>query len=167
MAGFVIRSGSIGVRRPELSHRVEHSPENLVLLQEPLTPALDCTARARILRASILIAVALTAARSAPAHHSYAMFDPTKSVALHGTLKEFQWTNPHCFIQVLVDSDAGPADWSVQMDSPQTLYRKGWRPGTLKPGEKISVVIRPTKDGSHSGRYVSGIGPDGKALLED
>jgi hypothetical protein len=121
----------------------------------------------RILRAVILIAVALTAVRSAAAHHSYAMFDPTRSVTLQGTLKEFQWTNPHCFIQVLIDGDARPVEWSVQMDSPQTLYRRGWRPGTLKSGDKISVVIRPTKDGSHSGRYVSGTGPDGKPLLED
>jgi len=114
-----------------------------------------------------MIAVAMVVARSAAAHHSYAMFDQKKSLTLHGTLKEFQWTNPHCFIQVLIDGAAGPTEWSVQMDSPQSLYRRGWRPRTLKPGDKITVVIHPTKDGSHSGRYVSGTGPGGDALLGD
>ncbi len=120
-----------------------------------------------MLRASIVAILALTAARIAAAHHTYAMFDSMKSVTLSGTLREFQWTNPHCFIQVLVSGQGAPAEWSIQMDSPQALYRRGWRPRTLKPGDKISVVIRPTRDGSRSGRYVSGTGPDGKALLED
>jgi hypothetical protein len=53
------------------------------------------------------------------------------------------------------------------MDNPQALYRKGWRPGSVKAGDKLTVVIHPTRDGSHSGRYVSGIGPDGKALLDE
>jgi hypothetical protein len=120
-----------------------------------------------MLRASIVAILALTAAPFATAHHTYAMFDPLKSVTLTGTLKEFQWTNPHCFIQLLVSGQGAPAEWSIQMDSPQGIYRRGWRPRTLKPGDKITLVIRPTRDGSHSGRYVSGTGPDGKALLED
>ena len=133
---------------------------------ELLSTAADGAARARIVRASILIALAIVVGRPAAAHHSYAMFDHTKSLTLHGTLKEFQWTNPHCFIQVLVDSNAGPAEWSVQMDSPQSLYRRQWRPGTVKPGDKITVIIHPTKDGSHSGQYVSGTGAGGHALPE-
>src|SRR5271168_3594577 len=100
------------------------------------------------------------------AHHSYAMFDPGKQLTLQGDLREFQWTNPHCFLQVLVQRAGATQEWSIQMDNPQALYRKGWRPGSIKAGDKLTVVIHPTRDGSHSGRYVSGVGSDGKPLLE-
>jgi len=120
--------------------------------------------RARFVAPAILTALALVIGRTAAAHHSYAMFDASRKIMLHGTVRELQWTNPHCFLQVLVPTAGDPVEWSVQMDSPQTVYREGWRPGTLKPGDRISLVIHPTKDGSHSGRYVSGTGPDGKAL---
>lgn len=120
--------------------------------------------RERLVAPAILIALTLIAGRSAAAHHSYAMFDASRTVLLRGTVRELQWTNPHCFLQVLVPTSGATVEWSVQMDSPQAVYRQGWRPGTLKPGDKISLVIHPTKDGSHSGRYVSATGPDGKAL---
>lgn len=123
-----------------------------------------CKGRARVAVPELLIALALATGRPVAAHHSYAMFNASRTIKLHGTVRELQWTNPHCFLQVLVPSAGATVEWSVQMDSPQAVYREGWRPGTLKPGDKISLVIHPTKDGSHSGRYVSGTGPDGKAL---
>jgi hypothetical protein len=101
------------------------------------------------------------------AHHSYAMFDSTKQLTLGGNVRDFQWTNPHCFLQILIQRSGATQEWSIQMDNPQALYRKGWRPGSVKAGDKLTVVIHPTRDGSHSGRYVSGIGPDGKALLDE
>jgi hypothetical protein len=106
-------------------------------------------------------------ASQASAHHSYAMFDPTKQLTLRGNVREFQWTNPHCFIQIQVQRSDATQEWSIQMDNPQALYRRGWRPGTIKTGDKLTVVIHPTRDGSHSGRYVSGIGSDGKPLIDD
>ena len=95
------------------------------------------------------------------AHHSSAIFDAKRSITLHGTVKLFQWTNPHCFIQVLVPAHSAPAEWSVEMGSPSQLYRNGWRPGTLQPGEKVTIVIHPTKDGRKGGEFVSGTGPSG------
>jgi hypothetical protein len=117
-------------------------------------------------RAAILAGLALAAASAAVAHHTYAMFDGRRQVTLHGTVREFQWTNPHCFLQVVVPSAGTREEWSIQMDSPQTLYRKGWRPGALKAGDAVSVVIHPTRVGSRSGQYMSGTGPDGKPLRE-
>lgn len=101
------------------------------------------------------------------AHHSYAMFDSNKKLSLQGEVREFQWTNPHSFIQLVAQRSGATEEWTIQMDSPQALYRRGWRPGTLKPGDSVTVVIHPTRDGSHSGRYVSAIGPDGTPLLQD
>jgi hypothetical protein len=111
--------------------------------------------------ALITIAVLLTAG-SALAHHSFAMFDQSKSVTLQGTVKDFRWSNPHVFIQLLVKNDAGNEDeWSIEMTSPEHLARVGWKPGAMKPGDKVTLVIHPMRDGSTGGQYLSGTGPDG------
>jgi len=111
---------------------------------------------------------ALLVAGHAFAHHASGMFDAAKQVTLVGTVKEFQWTNPHCWIQLLVrDSNnptAAPLEWGIEMDAPLQLFRRGWKPGTLKPGDMITVVINPLRDGQNGGRIVSAIGPDGKPI---
>ena len=103
-------------------------------------------------------------ALSAYAHHTYAMFDAGTKLTLHGTVKEFQWTNPHSFLQLLVSQHGATQEWSLQMDAPLDLYRDGWRPRSLRAGDKVTVIINPSKDKSRSGRFVSGTGVDGKAL---
>jgi len=103
----------------------------------------------------------LALAASAIAHHSAAMFDDLQSVTLAGTVKQFQWSNPHCWIQVLVADTSGPVEWSVEMGSPSQLYRGGWRPSFLHAGDPIVVVIRPMRDGSKGGLFVSATHGDG------
>jgi len=116
----------------------------------------------RALKFSLIAIVVLLAATSALAHHSFAMFDQSKAVTVNGTVKDFRWTNPHVFIQLLVKSEGGDeVEWSIEMTSPEHLARVGWRPSTLKSGDKVSLVIHPMRDGSASGQYVSGTGPDG------
>lgn len=51
------------------------------------------------------------------AHHSFAMFDMKRTVTLHGTVKQFQWSNPHCYIQLLVPAQGTSAEWSIEMSS--------------------------------------------------
>jgi hypothetical protein len=115
-------------------------------------------------RAATAIAV-LLAASAALAHHSFAMFDQSKTVVLEGTVKDFRWTNPHVFIEMLVKGESGAdEDWSIEMTSPEHLARAGWRPGTLKPGDKITLSIHPMRDGVKGGQYLSGTGPSGPLL---
>ncbi len=111
----------------------------------------------------VLLAIAvMLSAGSALAHHSFAMFDQSKAVTIEGTVKDFRWTNPHVFIQLLVKTDNGSdVEWSIEMTSPEHLARVGWRPGTVKAGDKVSLVIHPMRDGSAGGQYISGTGPDG------
>lgn len=90
------------------------------------------------------------------------MFDDTKSVTLSGTVKEFQWTNPHCWIQLLVPGESEATEWSVEMGAPFELYRAGLRPSTVKTGDRLMIVVHPMRDGSHGGIFVSAMGPDGK-----
>jgi hypothetical protein len=111
---------------------------------------------------------AMLAASSAFAHHSHAMFDSTKQVTLVGTVKELQWMNPHCWLQVLVPDATNPnaaqVEWGVEMDSPLAMFRRGWRPESLKAGDKVTVVVNPLRDGEPGGQVVSVVGPDGKPL---
>jgi hypothetical protein len=95
------------------------------------------------------------------AHHSGAMFDDKLSVTLAGTVKQFQWTNPHCWIQVLVADKSGPVEWSVEMGSPSQLFRGGWRPTSVHVGDKIAVVVHPMRDGTKGGLFVSATHEDG------
>ena len=112
-------------------------------------------------RASVALAM-LVATGAAFAHHSFAMFDQTKTISLKGAVKELRWTNPHVFIQVLVKNDKGAEDeWSIEMTSPEHLARTRWRPGTLKPGDSVTLNIHPLVDGDNGGQYLSGTGPAG------
>jgi hypothetical protein len=120
----------------------------------------------RLLNFALIAFAAILAATPALAHHSFAMFDQSKIVAVQGTVKDFRWTNPHVFIQIIVKNDAGvEEEWSIEMTSPEHLARVGWKPGTLKPGDKVTLNIHPMHDGSNGGQYLSGIGPDGQPLI--
>ena len=117
----------------------------------------------RIAAAGILaLAFAVPAAQ---AHHSYAMFDRSKTVTLSGTIRQFQWTNPHSWIQLTVPTEnGGSEEWSNEMGSPFELLRVGWTTTTVKAGDKVSIQIHPVKDGSKGGGFVSGTDAAGKAL---
>ena len=97
---------------------------------------------------------ALAAAGSAAAHHSFAMYDATKLVTVTGTVKEFQWTNPHAILWVYANPEkTGATDlWSFELStSPGPLSRLGWTKGSLKPGDKVAVEMNPLHDGQHGG----------------
>ena len=115
-----------------------------------------------------LVAVLVLSGTSAFAHHSRAMFDSTKQVTLVGTVKDFQWTNPHCWIQVLVPDPSNPSaeavEWGIEMGAPVEMMRKGWKPGSLSPGDKVTIIVNPLRDGQHGGLVVSVTGPDGKII---
>jgi hypothetical protein len=122
----------------------------------------------RILRLGALVtaaAAALVAAGSAGAHHSTAMFDMRKNVVLEGTIKEFQWTNPHTWIVFEVPNAAGGTDeYGIEGMSPNYLARNGWDKHTLSSGDKIELVLHPLKDGRKGGFNVSVKLPDGKVM---
>jgi hypothetical protein len=109
------------------------------------------------LRTSIL-AAGLTLAVVAPAmaHHSFAMFANDKTQSVDGTIKEFEWVNPHSWIHVMVLGTAGtPEEWAFEMGSPGQLAAHGWTKDTVKVGDKVSVTFHPMKDGSHGGSQMS------------
>lgn len=99
----------------------------------------------------------ISLAAPAFAHHSFAMFDNQKSVTLEGTVKEFQWTNPHSWVQLVVsDPKTGKdVEWSIEGGALNLLARQGWTRNSLKPGDKATIVVHPLKDGTAGGSLVS------------
>ena len=100
------------------------------------------------------------------AHHSFAMFDRNAQVEIEGVVKEFQFTNPHSWIQVMVTpADGGaPKEWSIEALSPNVLGRAGWKKNTLKPGDRIKLLINPLRDGNAGGNLLLVTLPDGTKL---
>jgi hypothetical protein len=112
-----------------------------------------------------LMGVAFALPRGAFGHHSTAMFEPEKRVTLEGTVTDFQWTNPHAWIQVEVPGADGKTEqWSFECGSPNTLSRQGWRPSILKPGDAVTIVANPMKDGTHAGLMYTVALADGRVL---
>jgi hypothetical protein len=112
------------------------------------------------------IAVAAFAA-SAVAHHSFAMFDADKTVVLEGTVKEFEWVNPHSWLRIMVnDEKAGrPVLWAVELSSPSRLVTMGMRADSMRTGDAVSVTIHPLKDGARGGQFIQAVLADGKKVL--
>ena len=118
--------------------------------------------------AALCVAIGLVALASgtvANAHHSFAMFDQSQQVTLKGTVREFQWTNPHAWIHLDVPNANGVKDtWQVELNSPNNLKRQGWKSTSIKPGDQVTLVLNPLKDGSKGGLFVSITLPDGSVL---
>jgi hypothetical protein len=101
----------------------------------------------------IMLAALVGAGSPALAHHSFAMYEPTKTLTFKGTVKSFQWTNPHVVVWVLVQPEDGGAvqEWSLETTSPGVLTRSGWTRQSLKAGDRVSVTFSPLRDGSRGG----------------
>ena len=102
---------------------------------------------------AIILAAAAAASWPAFAHHSFAVYDRTRTLTLKGTVKNFQWTNPHSVVWVVVQPEGGgePQEWSFETTSPGVLTRGGWTRNSIKPGDRVSVEFNPLRDGSHGG----------------
>src|SRR6185503_1377911 len=115
--------------------------------------------------AAIAVALAVALPVSIWAHHSPVMFDRTASKTLVGTVVQFTWTNPHSSIQLDVPNESGGVDrWGVELGSPQSMARNGWRSNIIKPGDTVTVVVNPLKSGEFGGIFVSMTLPDGRKL---
>jgi Family of unknown function (DUF6152) len=115
-------------------------------------------------RLQVTALLALMASGSAAAHHSFAMFDMQNELTLTGTVREFQFTNPHCFLQLLVADPAIAGEWSIELGAPVHLQRVGWKRNTVRPGDKITIKVNPLRNGQYGGNFISGIGANGKPL---
>ena len=114
-----------------------------------------------------LCGLVLAAGATATAHHSFAPFDLTMEKTITGTVSKFEWTNPHSWIWVDVPNEKGGVDsWAVEGMSPNYLARRGWTKTTLKPGDKVTISVRPLRSGEHGGMFVRATLADGRVLTQ-
>jgi hypothetical protein len=119
---------------------------------------------------SLIVAVGAMLAAAGPtlAHHSRAMFDMTKNVTYRGVVKEYRWQNPHSHIVITVGSDATDPStvgtWDVEASSINLMVSRGWNRMTYKPGDLITVVAHPSRNGSKVVLLFYAIKADGTRL---
>lgn len=105
--------------------------------------------------ATLFASCSMTAALNADAHHAATMFDREQTVELVGTVREFQWTSPHIWIQVQVENESGDIEeWSVEGGTPSRLYRAGWRPSSFQPGDTVTIRGHPMRDGGKAALFI-------------
>lgn len=112
-----------------------------------------------------LMVMASVAVSRLNAHHSAAGFDSTKVKEITGTIREFQFKNPHSWIQVIVENEKGEkTEWSVEWGSPNNLGRQGIRPSTFPTGATVTIRLNPMDNGGPAGGFVGARFPDGKTV---
>jgi len=116
------------------------------------------------MKTKLALAAILLAPFPALAHHSYSMFDMNKTVALDATVVRFKWQNPHAFIEIDAASRRGPERWAIEMNSPNNLTQEGWRRTSLKPGDRVTLMVHPLRSGARGGSYVGVVLPNGSTL---
>jgi hypothetical protein len=109
--------------------------------------------------------IALMIVAPAWAHHSFSMFDRQKVANATGTVKEYEWTNPHVWIHLMVaDENGAEREWSFEMQAIAQDSAAGWRADSVKPGDKVSIEYHPLKDGSRGGQLMSATLANGQHL---
>jgi hypothetical protein len=110
-------------------------------------------------------AAVLLAGAPAFAHHSAAMFDSTKELTVAGTVKQFQFTNPHSWLIVTANDAQGKAvDWNIELGAPTMILRMGINRSTFAVGDKVTVHLHPMKDGRSAGEFLSVQKADGSVV---
>jgi hypothetical protein len=118
--------------------------------------------RSTLVITAVLVAMAVG---SLAAHHSPVMFDQTQPRTMTGTVREFQWTNPHSYIQLVIKNDQGQdEEWSLEMGASVYLYNLGWRPSSVKAGDTLTVTIAPLRKGGNGGLLLKAATDDGRQI---
>ena len=127
-----------------------------------MNKAMKRAALGAVMMAGLMAAAASVAA----AHHGFAVFDTSSQKTITGTVKQFDWTNPHTWVWLDVPNDKGGVDtWGIEGMSPNFLGRRGWTKHTLNPGDKVTVTIYPLKEGKLGGTFLHATLADGKEMV--
>ena len=118
-------------------------------------------------RFGVVLAVFGVLVISAPvsAHHGTASFDTTKDLTLKGTVTDWIWANPHCFLKFDAMDETGTVrNWAVEVSNPTDMTKRGWARSSFKVGDMVTVNLQPVKNGAPIGRLKTVLLPDGSAL---
>ena len=120
------------------------------------------TRTTKLAAAALLLGVGLPAA----AHHSFAIFEHSKTLTLKGTVQSFQWTNPHGYINLEVaDGPPGIDRYTLELTSINMLRRAGWKSSDVSVGDKVTAIVAPLMNGQHGGLLLELKMEDGRTLV--
>jgi len=122
--------------------------------------------RSALKTAGTLVVTLALGAATAHTHHSFAIFDHTQTYTLEGTVEKFQWSNPHGYIEL--DVETGPdgiAHFTLELTSINMLRRSGWRSSDISAGDRVKAVAAPLLDGQPGGLLLEIGLPDGRTLI--
>jgi len=118
--------------------------------------------------ALLVVALALAAASAARAHHSFAMYDNERQIKLRGTVTNFQWTNPHVYIDIdAIDVNSDKKEkksWVIECANPGILNRVGWKFNMVKSGDELTVIVAPMRSGEPGALLKEITLPDGRVF---
>jgi uncharacterized protein DUF6152 len=115
---------------------------------------------------SITVLSVSLASVSLIAHHGAAALDTGKEVTLKGTVTEWIWSNPHCFLQFDAKDDTGTVrNWAVETQNPTAMTQRGFSRTLFKAGDEVTVIIEPVKNGQPIGRLLTVVLPNGQKLV--
>ncbi len=111
----------------------------------------------------LLVVLALSAPVGVAAHHGAASFDTATELTLKGTVTEWQWFNPHCFLKFDAKGEDGTVkNWAVEAGNPTDMTKRGWSRTSFKPGDQVTVTLQPVKTGAPVGRIRTVVLADGR-----
>ena len=100
------------------------------------------------------------------AHHGAAGYNMDKELIMKGTVTDWLWANPHCFLKYDTTDDAGTlSHWAVEVSNPTDMTKRGWSKRSLKPGDEVTVTVRPAKNGAPVGQLLKVVLPNGQTLI--
>ena len=121
--------------------------------------------KARLLCVFLAAAALLVASAPSFAHHGTASFDTTRDLTLKGTVTDWIWANPHCFLKFDAMDETGTVrNWAVEVSNPTDMTKRGWARGSFRAGDQVTVNLQPVKNGSPIGRLRTVTRPDGSTL---
>lgn len=113
----------------------------------------------------VLVAGLLSVSTPLFAHHGTAVFDMSKPVAVKGNVTEWDWSNPHCLLMFDVKGDGGQVvHWIAETQNAANMVYAGWGKVSFKPGDEVTVMLYPAKNGKPFGRINQVVLPNGKTL---
>ena len=122
--------------------------------------------RNKVLGVFLLATWFLAGSNPVPAHHGSAGYDMEKELVMKGTVTEWLWANPHCFLKYdTTDDKGGVAHWAAEVSNPIDMTKRGWSKHTLNVGDQVTVTVRPAKNGATVGQLLKVILPNGQAMI--
>jgi len=116
-------------------------------------------------RALVAAAIAVLTSTTLAAHHGNASFDTSKQVTLKGTVTEWIWANPHCFLKIDAMDDTGNVrNWALETQNPTAMTQRGWSRKAFNIGDQVTVALEAVKNGAPIGRIVKVTLPSGSTL---